>query len=404
MKILKWILGGVVALVLLFVALLYATGNSALLTFGWGFLFGGPPLPFDEREAVAAPDYADQRNWAALPETAGPEDMTPAGVDNAVVQGRAPADVFFIHPTGYLQSSTWTFSLDPNTATEENTQWMMANQASAYNGCCNVYAPRYRQASIFAYFKGDDVREQVLGFAYRDVARAFDYFLAHHSNGRPFVIASHSQGTHHGARLLKEKIDGTPLSQRLVAAYIIGGGISNSHFDDMRDIRVCGGPTELHCAVHWDTYSEVAINEDMAGLAGNVCVNPLTWLRDGGLADRSLHEGAVPGSGEFQIALSGDDVPTGVVFDPLVEPLRNLLEAQCRNGVLFITDQTDSPLASSSFGGGNYHGLDYPAFHMDIRHNAAARVAVYLAHYERQRAGSPGDRATRPAPAAGDQG
>jgi hypothetical protein len=45
---------------------------------------------------------------------------------------------------------------------------MMANQASAYNGCCNVYAPRYRQANIFAYFRGN-----------RDEVLAFDYFLEH---------------------------------------------------------------------------------------------------------------------------------------------------------------------------------------------------------------------------------
>ena len=57
----------------------------------------------------------------------------------AYIQATAPVDVFFIHPTGYLAGDTWTFSMDPNTKAEENTQWMMANQASAYNGCCKVY-------------------------------------------------------------------------------------------------------------------------------------------------------------------------------------------------------------------------------------------------------------------------
>jgi hypothetical protein len=381
MKILRNVAIGLVVLVALGFGGVYLTGNGALLTFGWAMLFGGPSEPFDPSGAVEAPDYADPASWAALPDREGLEDMIPAGVVESFRQGEAPVDVFFIHPTGFLRGSSWTFSMDSATATEENTRWMMANQASAYNGCCNVYAPRYRQASIYAYLKGDDVREAVLGFAYQDVARAFEYFLEHFSSGRPFVIASHSQGTHHGARLLKERVDGTPLVERLVAAYIIGGGISSSQFDDMQDVGLCRHATDLHCAVHWDTYSEAVIDELTAN-AGNVCVNPLSWQVDGGLVGRDRHAGAVPVSGAFQTELFGDDEPTGVDFQPLAAPIPNLLEAQCRNGTLFVTDQSETEFgAMGGFGGGNYHGLDYPVFHMDIRKNAKARVAAYGAAY-----------------------
>jgi hypothetical protein len=182
-------------------------------------------------------------------------------------------------------------------------------------------------------------------------------------------------------RLLKDKIDGTPLVVRLVAAYIIGGGLSNSQFDDMQEVEVCNSATDLHCAVHWDTYSEVALDEELPDRLGNVCVNPLTWRRDGGLAGRDQHAGAVPVSGSFQVALSGADVASGVVFEPLGAVIPNMLEAQCKDGVLYITDQSDTQFGKvgGSFGGGNYHGLDYPVFHMDIRENAKLRVAAYFA-------------------------
>ena len=381
MKILKRIALGLVAVVILGVGALFISGNGSLLTLGWAFLFGGPSLPFDPVDAVAPPDYADPASWAALPEREGLEDRTPAGVVETVEQGQAPVDVFFIHPTGYLRGSNWTFSMDPDTATEENTHWMMANQASTYNGCCNVYAPRYRQASIFAYFRSPEIREQVLGFAYQDVERAFEYFLTHYSQGRPFIIASHSQGTHHGARLLKDRIDGTPLADRLVAAYLIGGGVPSSEFAGMLDIGLCQDATDLHCAVHWDTYSEAAIDTEMPDRVGNVCINPLSWQIDGGLAGREQHLGAVPVSGRFQIQLTGDNAASGMVFEPLAAPIEHMLQAQCRNGVLFITDQSDTAFGSAGgfFGAGNYHGLDYPVFHMDIRENAKQRVAVYLA-------------------------
>ena len=384
MKLIRNIALGISALILVGLTLIYATGNSMLLTMGWAVAFGGPSLPFDANDTAPAPVYSDSANWAALPNRSGLEDGIPAGIDDSDIQASAPVDVFFIHPTGYLAGDTWTFSMNPNSKAEENTQWMLANQASAYNGCCKIYAPRYRQANIFAYFRGDEIREQALGFAYQDVKRAFQYFLEHYSQGRPFVLASHSQGTHHGTRLLEEVIDGTPLAQRLVAAYVIGGGIASARFDDLQDVTLCNSATDLGCAVHWDTYSEAVIAAPVADNIGNVCTNPLSWELNGGLAQRNLHKGAVKASGQFQVELTGSTAATGVVFEPLGEPMPQMLQAQCKNGVLYISDQSDTVFGEQggSFGGGNYHGLDYPVFHMDIRENAKLRVATYLSRYQ----------------------
>ena len=380
MKIIIKILIGVLALVLAAIGGLYLTGNGMLLTIFWATTMGGPSLPFDETEAVEPPSYSDPDNWAALPSRVGVEDMIPKGIGDVDIQGSAPVDVFFVHPTGFLRGKSWTYSMDKNSATEENTQWMMANQASPFNGCCNVYAPRYRQANIFSYFQEEEVRDQVLGFAYQDVRRAFEYFIANFSEGKPFILASHSQGTHHSSRLLQELIDGTELSQRMVAAYIIGGTIQRKIFDDMKTVTLCDSPTDLHCAIHWDTWSEDVIDTEMPGVAENVCINPLSWRLNGGLTQKSSHLGAVVASGVFQVELSGSDVATGVAFDPLGSPIKNMLRAQCKEGALYISDQTSTPFGEQggSFGGGKYHGLDYPVFHMDIRENAKERVQEYL--------------------------
>ena len=57
-------------LVLLVVAVggLFATGNGAMVQLGIGYLFGKPSAPFDPADAVAAPDYSKDENWAALPD------------------------------------------------------------------------------------------------------------------------------------------------------------------------------------------------------------------------------------------------------------------------------------------------------------------------------------------------
>ena len=366
---------------LLAVTGIYATGNGSMLKLIADFTFGAPELPFDPTDAVAPPDYQLEENWAALPDRDDLADLTPEGIDSGVKQGSAPVDVFFIHPTGFLKGSSWTFNMNPRTSTEENTKWMIANQASAYNGCCNVYAPRYRQASIFTYFATDDsTREEVLGFAYQDVERAFDYFLEHYNEGRPFVLASHSQGTHHGIRLLRDRIDGTELSKRLVAAYIIGGGLEQEEFQALKDISVCNSAKQLTCAITWDTFSVATVedNED----SNQVCVNPLNWKRDGGLAEKYLHRGAVRGSGEYHLELSGDDAERGVQFAPMGAPQKHLVEAECIGGRLYITDQSDTPFGERGSFAGTYHGLDYPIFYMDIRDNAQLRVRMFLAQAE----------------------
>lgn len=380
MRWIKWIVGGVLIVAALAVGALFATGNGAVLTFAWALLFGAPDLPFDPADAVAPPNYAERENWAALPETTDLADFLPVGVERPYGPGEAPVDVFFVHPTGFLKGSSWTYTLDAASASEENTQWMLANQASAFSSCCSVYAPRYRQASIYTYFQDDAIREQILDFAYEDVERAFEHFLEHFNDGRPFILASHSQGTHHGVRLLQRRIDGSAEAQRLVAAYVIGGGVAREAFEGMVDVGLCDGASELGCAVHWDTWSEIDRGSRGGHAAGNVCTNPLTWRLEGGRAGRDAHVGAVPVSGAFSLELLGADTATGMAFPPLEAPMAKLTEAECSNGLLWVTDQSDNVIGQrgSLPGNGNYHGLDYPLFHMDIRANAELRVRTWF--------------------------
>jgi hypothetical protein len=379
MRWIKRILITIAALILLGTAVLFLTGNGPLVKLVWDFNFAAPDMPFNPADAVAAPDYSAGKNWGALAYRPDLADIVPQGMSPEVMQGNAPVDVFYIHPTGFLKGSSWTSSMDPNTSTEENTQWMIANQASAFNGCCNVYAPRYRQATIFTYFSVDEAkRDEILGFAYQDVERAFDYFLEHYNRGRPFILASHSQGTHHSIALLEKKINGTELAERMVAAYIIGGGLKKEDFASLQDIALCDSPTQLNCAIHWDTFSMAGVDD--AEETGQACTNPLTWRLDGPLAPKSAHLGAVPSAGEYHLELSGDDAARGISFDRMGAPIPNYVAAQCAGGRLFITDQSDTPFGERGAMGGTYHGLDYPIFYMDIRENAKLRVATYLAH------------------------
>jgi hypothetical protein len=376
MRIFLYAIGAIVAVVVLIAvagAGIYFTGNTTTVL---GFLLG-PRNVWDADAKVPAPDYADARSWAALPTKPGLTADVPAGIEAAAKD--AQIDVFFIHPTGYMSSvGGWNSPLDPNSQTEENTRWMMANQAAAFNGCCDIYAPRYREASIYRYVSATkDLYKKSGDFAYADVDRAFTYFLEHYSKGRPFIIATHSQGTEHGFNLIRRRIDGTPLAARMVAAYLLGGGITDKEADAMKTVHVCASPTDLHCFVHWATYGEGEMPVRTDTKDKLVCVNPLTWKRDGAMAPAALNLGSVPISGRFQIKFWGSDKATGMAFPPVGAPLKAWTRAECRSGFLFAQDQKGGPFAFLA-SGYNYHGLDYALFAMNIRENAKARVAAYL--------------------------
>ena len=349
----------------------------------YDYLFGGPDHAFDPSRAVAQLDYAKNSSWAALPLMKDEADMIPEG-ESGIDQNNSPVDVFFVHPTGYLKGDHWTDPLEEKSATMENTQWMMANQASAYNGCCSVYAPHYRQASIYSYFGSDELRAEVHNFVYQDVKKAFEYFIEHFSNGRPFIIASHSQGTHHSIRLLAEEVDSSGLYQRMVGAYIIGGMISKDWMSNMENIGVCESAEQLGCLVHWDTMNVTQINKDLPVYSNNICVNPITWKNEGSLSELQDAKGAVQVSGEFNLEFSGDDRPTDQIFAPLETPVKKYVQAQCKDGALFASDQTGTRFQTFSGSGGNYHGLDYALFYMDIRENAKLKVSTYLNSLEAQ--------------------
>lgn len=380
MKILKGFAVFLGALLLIAVGL-GVTGYGSNLLFMAVLAYSSPSGEFDPKTAVAAPDYAERGNWAALPDMVDPADLVPAGVE-APPQGDRPVDTFFIHPTGFLSSGAWISPMDVSSGTEENTHWMMANQASAYNGCCNVYAPRYREANIHAYFGTEEKREALLGFAYQDVRRAFEHYLNEYNDGRPFILASHSQGSHHAMRLLEELIDPGPLHEQMVAAYMIGAvliPVSPDWFGGMRHIQACQREDDLHCVIHWDTMPEGS--EPIQRAAPSLCTNPLTWRVDEAFAGPELNAGSVVPGGTFVTAFgSVADTALGQVFDSLSAPLPNHTGARCLDGSLFAAKQTLEGFTRVGAEGmdDSYHVLDYALFYMNIRNNAQLRARTWL--------------------------
>jgi hypothetical protein len=108
----------------------------------------------------------------------------------------------------------------------------------------------------------------------------------------------------------------------------------------------------------------------------------VTWLRDGAIAPRERHRGAVTvelRDRPATFSLVGDD-PLGLRVAGLSAPKPHLVTARCGDdGFLYISEPSDPALRQMVMPGGNYHNYDLSLFYLDVRHNVAERLDAYLA-------------------------
>lgn len=336
--------------------------------------------PFEEVEPPSPPDYSDKASWAALPFEPDFADYVPAGLEDG--QAEARADVFFIHPTTFLGGESWNAAIDHPLAAPRLDERVIKHQASVFNKCCRVFAPRYRQAGLASFLGGEEAGHEPLKLAYGDVKEAFHYYLDTWNQGRPFLIASHSQGSRYALWLLQDVVDDDPeLLERFVAAYIVGYAIPLDVYERTLDhIDRCRSISDARCVLNWSSYREGApatrsTEEIMQRYPGGVwepnagkelqCTNPLAWTEGETplWAPASLDRGALRGA-------LGDT--------PLPATLPGEVAARCHDGVLYVQIAEDGFFAGKAMGNGNYHNHDYSLFYTNIRDNAAARVEAFV--------------------------
>lgn len=337
-----------------------------------------PAQPFSTESTPASPDYSQSSSWAALADREDSADVLPA--DRVMEQqARAAVDVFFIHPTTYFGTANWNQPLDDARVNQLTDMFVMRGQAAAFNTCCRIYAPRYRQATIYSFIDNSGNGQAALAVAYSDVERAFDYFLQRYSQNRPFVLAAHSQGSVHLRTLLQKRITGTALRNRLVAAYPIGFSLDAQQLaKSIPDVPVCQSAAQTGCMVSWNAVGPEAAS--FADTRNNICVNPLTWKTDGTPAAAALNLGGVSYPGKFGGTLADlKELPQAFIdAKPVIEP--GVADAQCVDGMLLVREIHSTHYASRPMGRDNYHIYDYHLFAINLRKNAELRVAQYLAN------------------------
>lgn len=297
-------------------------------------------------------DYSIDANWAFL-------------ADTDVAGDDAPADVFFISPTACLGRYEPYYLDVSNTQERAALRKVIRMEKGIYDMHTRFYAPYYRQAGLEVYSFSEEFRDECIEEAHQDIEDAFDYYMEHYNEGRPFIIAGFSQGADHVLRLLKSRAGDVRIARQLIAAYAIGWVITEQDMKNYPELRFAGRAD--------DTGVIVAFNSEAEGVSESpilprgvhaLAINPLNWRTDGTVADRSLNKGAcfVNPDGSLQ-----DEYPglTGAYIDT-------------ERGALKCPDISPDKFPGKLYNDGVYHIYDYRFFYRNLQENVNVRIAAYL--------------------------
>jgi hypothetical protein len=327
-----------------------------------------PKKPYQTYQPPAPPDYDQPAAWAVIP-----PDPARWGSDAPL------ADVFFVHPTSYDGGRNWNGPIGEHSGEGRLMRVMLPNYAGPFAQLGRIFAPRYRQASLYtALTLRDDARE-ARRFAYLDVLAAWRTFRARYDHGRPLMLVGVEQGGQLMARLLAEEVSRDEgAKRRLVGAYLI----ETPTLSQTPPLPACERRNQSGCMV---AYAAVAEGDDnrldqisraLVWSAGRfeplnqratLCVNPVSGSLNG-QASQDQHLGA---------ARAGRDA---LQKPPHVEA--KLIAAACRDGLLRFRAPLAPWLQTPNRWADRWRTPSYTLFYADLEADAKARLLTLLGRTE----------------------
>jgi len=270
-------------------------------------------------------------------------------------------DVFFVHPTTYGPPANGKYIADLNDKKlNEETDSSAVNILTAvFAESCNVFAPRFRQVNEEMLQMPEEKKAGYMNIPVSDIKAAFTYFIENLNNGRPFILASHSQGSNVLQLILLENPD-LLNKDKLVAAYLVGWTFTD---DDMKkmDLKLSTTPNQTGGLITWNTIGPSGKSPTLS--KGARCVNPLSWTTDTNEYQASMNKSA-----KIQLT-DGEEV----VIDFTSARINN-------SGALEIPTPKPEIVKKLNLilGKQCYHRYDYDFFFYNIVDNVAHRCKAYL--------------------------
>ena len=173
--------------------------------------------------------------------------------------GPRKVDCFYVYPTVSNQlTKNADKSRDPELVS------IAKYQAARFSLECRVFAPIYRQGTLYGISGGIFDSGQAsydVELAYGDVEEAWRQYMRRYNDGRGVVLVSHSQGTRMLRLLVAREIERKPAQRRrLVSGLLTGGNVTVPEGKllgaDFKRTPLCTKPFELGCIVAYSTFAE----------------------------------------------------------------------------------------------------------------------------------------------------
>ena len=298
-------------------------------------------------------DYSQIDNWLALPKDR----------DKNI-------DVIYFYPTTFGKETPCA----PNVSDiddlnmRKGAKHCLATQASVFEESCNIFAPYYRQISAdYALTLSNDETNELLSYsATQDPTTALNYYFEHYNNGRPFILAGHSQGANILVMLLANYFKEHPeLFSKMIAAYVIGYAVTKKYLQENKHLKFAQGADDIGVIVSYNT--EGPNNKDKHNAVvtpGAISINPLNWKLDETPASVKENLGSLNHKGVLVegFANAQIDLDRGVVVCSSVDSKHYAVPAP----------------ADILFGPECYHAFDYGFYYMNLKQNVADRIIAWF--------------------------
>ena len=284
------------------------------------------------------------------------------------LRSEKPVDLFYVTSTTDIKGLEG-YNLDYTDKVKNKIYNLSLNkESSPYRESCAIFAPYYRQVTFPAYFLPKEDGKQYFDLAYKDVQKAFAYYLKKRPAKRPFIVAGFSQGADMAQRLLlDEKFNKRKdIRKNLVAAYTIGWGITEEQIKESgsKIFKPAQKADDVGVTIVFNTEAP-AITESLLvpKEMRSVCINPFNWRTDSTYAfpEENLGGKLINPYGKVdkelgQITGGYIDVSRGTVKVPDIDP-------QVFKGIIFPD--------------GIYHIYDYQFTFSNLEKNIADRIAAF---------------------------
>jgi len=323
-----------------------------------------PRTPFQIAPPPPPPAYGARGAWVLWP-------------DKEV--GTGQADVFYVHSTTYYSGKSWNAPIGDAASDLVLKQTAAPNQAGPFLGIGPIFGPRYRQATLYAFFTNKFDGEAARRFAYDDVRAAFKAFLATTDGKRPLILAGYGQGGLHVQGLLQEFFQkDEALRNRLAVAYIINQATPLGLFKStLAKTPPCSSPDDVRCVISYIDLEPKFDGEmkrvrlrsmswsgsgGLAPTAGEplLCVNPLTWTITEEYAGPEDHIGAASA--------------TGIRFGGTPPAVTHAVGAKCVGGILVVDRPSQDFLRRRALFGAKWRAQNYNLFYFDLAEDARRRA------------------------------